>query len=197
MELSVLEKYIPSDATLILRKWLSGHSVHIRITRDRHSKLGDYRKNRDGSHQITVNGTLPEELFFFVLTHELAHLMAFHHYGFRIAPHGAEWKHVFRTMLMESLEVYTETLQEILQRFSKSPKANFLASPELVKYFYADAQEEAFIFVENIPQGHCFEYRSKQYIIEGKRKKNYLCKEIESGKQYVFSPLVQVRQIKI
>jgi predicted SprT family Zn-dependent metalloprotease len=46
----------------------------------------------DNSHQITINGTLEPQLFFFVLTHELAHLIAFEKYGRRISPHGQEWK---------------------------------------------------------------------------------------------------------
>lgn len=196
MSISTLEKYLPPNTLPFLKKWFGSHVIHIRITRDRHSKLGDYRKERDGSHQITVNSTLDPYLFFFVLTHELAHLIAFHDYGFRIGPHGKEWKHTFRLMLLDSLEVYPEDLQLILKRFSVSPKANFMSSPDLVRYFNEGTYEEEIFYVEDIPQGQEFEYRNHLYMVEGKRKKNYLCKQLNSGKQYVFSPLVQVRQIK-
>jgi hypothetical protein len=98
----------------------------------------------DNSHQITINGTLEPQLFFFVLTHELAHLIAFEKYGRRISPHGQEWKQTFREMLLESLEAYQEDLKLIIKDFSKSPKANFMASPELVKYFHKE--EDGFYY---------------------------------------------------
>lgn len=195
MSIATLEKYLPPDTLPFLKQWFGTHVIHIRITRDRHSKLGDYRKERSGGHQITVNSTLEPHLFFFVLTHELAHLLAFHNYGFRIAPHGKEWKHTFGEMLMDSLSVYPEDLQGILRKFALSPKANYMSSPDLVRYFNSTTYEDEIIYVEDIPQGREFEYRSQRYLVEGKRKKNYLCKQLDSGKQYVFSPLVQVRQI--
>lgn len=196
MSISILEKYLPNETLPFLRKWFAQHVIHIRITRDRHSKLGDYRKERSGSHQITINSTLEPHLFFFVLTHELAHLIAFHDYGFRIAPHGKEWKHTFRMMLVESLFVYPEDLQAILRRFAVSPKANYMSSPDLVRYFNAPTYEEDVFYVEDIPLGKHFYYRKHFYSVEGKRKKNYLCKELESGQTYVFSPLVEVKLIK-
>ena len=44
----------------------------------------------------------------------------------------------FREMLLESLEAYQEDLKLIIKDFQKSPKANFMASPELVKYFHKE-----------------------------------------------------------
>jgi predicted SprT family Zn-dependent metalloprotease len=60
----------------------------------------------------------------------LAHLIAFEKFGRRISPHGNEWKMTFK-MLLESLEVYEDDLKPIIIKFSKSPKANFMASPDL------------------------------------------------------------------
>jgi predicted SprT family Zn-dependent metalloprotease len=56
-----------------------------------------------------------------VLTHELAHLIAFEKYGRRISPHGNEWKKLSENAF-ESLEVYEEDLKPIIIKFSKSPK---------------------------------------------------------------------------
>ena len=104
MSIQSLEKYLPQNTLLYLRKWFSDYSIHIKVTRNRNSKLGDYRKLRDNSHEISINSTLAPQLFFFVLTHELAHLIAFEKFGRRIAPHGNEWKHTFREMLLESAD---------------------------------------------------------------------------------------------
>ena len=149
----------------------------------------------DKSHQITVNSTLQPELFFFVLTHELAHLIAFEKYGYRISPHGNEWKYTFREMLHESMEVYHDDLKGIILKFSRSPKANFMASPELVRYFHAEDLKDEQNYIEDLKSGEIFIYRRMTYVIEEKLKKNYLCKNLETGKKYVFKPLARVEKI--
>ena len=150
----------------------------------------------DKSHQITVNSTLQPELFFFVLTHELAHLIAFEKYNFRISPHGAEWKHTFREMLHESISVYSEDLQPIILSYASSPKANFMASPDLVRYFHAEDLHEEQGYLGDFSEGETFLYRGMSYIIEKKLKKNYLCRNLDNGKKYVFKPLARVEKMK-
>ena len=196
MSVSVLEKFLPENALPYLKIWFGSYPCHLKITKNRNSKLGDYRKLPDKSHQITVNGTLEPQLFFFVLTHELAHLIAFEKYGRRISPHGAEWKQTFREMLLESLTVYTEDLRPIIQKFSKSPKANFMASPDLVKYFHRPEEDDEQTFIENLKKGELFEYKKEIFVIEETTKKRYLCKNIKSSRKYYFRNLAQVKKLK-
>lgn len=196
MSVSVLEKFLPENALPYLKIWFGSYPCHLKITKNRNSKLGDYRKLPDKSHQITVNGTLEPQLFFFVLTHELAHLIAFEKYGRRISPHGAEWKQTFREMLLESLTVYAEDLRPIIQKFSKSPKANFMASPDLVKYFHVPKEDDEQIFIENLKKGELFEYKKEIFVIEETTKKRYLCKNIKSSRKYYFRNLAQVKKLK-
>lgn len=197
MSVKNLEKYLPENTLPYLRKWFGEHYIHIKITRGRNSKLGDYRRMPDKSHQITVNSTLQPQLFFFVLTHELAHLLAFEKFGNRIAPHGMEWKHTFRDMLLESIEIYEEDLKPIIKKFSLSPKANFMASPDLVKYFHIENLEENHYFIEQLEVGNKFIYRQQKYIIHEKLKKNYICKNLSNGKNYIFKPLAKVEKTDI
>ncbi len=196
MSVSVLEKFLPENALPYLKIWFGSYPCHLKITKNRNSKLGDYRKLPDKSHQITVNGTLEPQLFFFVLTHELAHLIAFEKYGRRISPHGAEWKQTFREMLLESLTVYAEDLRPIIQKFSKSPKANFMASPDLVKYFHRPEEDDEQTFIENLKKGELFEYKKEIFVIEETTKKRYLCKNIKSSRKYYFRNLAQVKKLK-
>ena len=188
-----LEKFLPDNTLPFLKVWFGNYNCHLKITRNRNSKLGDYRKMPDNSHQITINGTLEPQLFFFVLTHELAHLIAFEKYGRRISPHGQEWKQTFREMLLESLEAYQEDLKLIIKDFSKSPKANFMASPELVKYFHKE--EDGFYYIENLEIGERFIFRKETYIIKEKIKKRYLCKNLSNGKQYLFKSSSKVEKL--
>ncbi|SHL55771.1 SprT-like domain-containing protein [Chryseobacterium polytrichastri] len=194
MSIQSLEKYLPENTLQYLKNWFLDYYIHIKITRNRNSKLGDYRKRPDNSHEITINSTLPPQLFFFVLTHELAHLIAFEKYGRRISPHGNEWKETFRLMLLESLEVYEEELRPIITRFSKSPKANFMASPDLVKYFHIEKQDDTLQFIEELQKGEYFIYRNEKYLLEGLIKKNYLCKNLATGRKYSFKPLARVEK---
>lgn len=195
MSIQILEKYLPHGCQSYLKHWFGDYYIHIKITKDRASKLGDYRKLPDKSHLITINATLEPQLFFFVLTHELAHLIAFENFGHRIAPHGAEWKVTFGKMIIESLANYSEDLQSILIKFAKSPKANFMASPELVRYFKYKKIESHLTFVEDLGINDVFLYKNEEYKMLGRLKKNYLCKQLNSGREYRFSSLAKVEKI--
>lgn len=192
MSIQSLQNYLPENTLPYLKKWFSNHYIHIKITKNRESKLGDYRKLRDNSHEISLNSTLPPQLFFFVLTHELAHLLAFEKYGRKIAPHGAEWKHTFRNMLLESIEVYEDNLKPIIINFSRSPKANFMASPDLVKYFEIRNQDDGSEYIHELKNGDQFIYRNEKYVLQSLIKKNYLCMHLASGRKYSFKPLARV-----
>lgn len=192
MSVSLLEKYLPEKTLPFLRKWFGEHYIHIKITKGRNSKLGDYRKMPDKSHQITINSTLQPQLFFFVLTHELAHLIAFEKFGRRISAHGLEWKQTFQEMLLESISIYSEDLKPIILNFSKSPKANFMASPDLVRYFHIEDYEDESSYIEDLTINDRFIYRKQTYILQEKLKKNYLCQNLDNGKKYIFKPLARV-----
>lgn len=196
MSISILEQYLPSDTQPFLRRWFASYKIHIRITRDRNSKLGDYRKMPDKSHEISINSTLDRQLFFFVLTHELAHLIAFEKFGGRISAHGQEWKSTFREMLLESISIYTSDLQPVIRQFAKNPKANFMASPELVRYFHVDDPDDSQFFVEQLAPDSEFLYKGDLYKIIEKKKKLYLCVNLKNSKKYLFRPLAKVEKNK-
>lgn len=195
MSISVLEQYLPENTLPFLKKWFADYFIHIKITKNRNSKLGDYRKLPDKSHQITINSALDKQLFFFVLTHELAHLIAFEKFNNRISAHGKEWKDTFREMLLESIDIYTDDLKPIIRRFSSNPKANFMASPELVRYFYIENPEDQFAFVEDLSVKDNFHYKGDQYEILEKKKKLYLCINLNNSKKYLFRPLAKVEKL--
>ncbi|HBR10622.1 MAG TPA: transcription elongation protein SprT [Chryseobacterium sp.] len=196
MSISILEQYLPSDTQPFLRRWFASYKIHIRITRDRNSKLGDYRKMPDKSHEISINSTLDRQLFFFVLTHELAHLIAFEKFGGRISAHGQEWKSTFREMLLESISIYTSDLQPVIRQFAKNPKANFMASPELVRYFHIDDPDDSQVFVEQLAPDSEFIYKGDLYKMIEKKKKLYLCVNLKNSKKYLFRPLAKVEKNK-
>lgn len=195
MSIETLKKYLPENTLPFLKNWFGPYFIHIKITRERNSKLGDYRKLRDNSHEITINSTLEPQLFFFVLTHELAHMLSFEKFGHRIAPHGSEWKQTFRNMLVESISIYHQDLQKIILDFAKSPKANFMASPDLVRYFRLKDNSGGHVFVEELEPHNEFIYNKQRYILIEKLKKNYLCRNLDNGKTYSFRGLASVQKL--
>lgn len=195
MSINVLEQYLPESTLPFLKKWFADYFIHIRITKNRDSKLGDYRRLPDKSHQITINSTLDKQLFFFVLTHELAHLIAFEKFSYRISAHGKEWKETFRNMLRESSDVYTIDLKPIIIKFSENPKANFMASPDLVRYFHVKDSDDKSSFIESMSIDNTFLYKNEKYRILEKKKKLYLCANLNNSKKYLFRPLAKVEKI--
>lgn len=193
MPVAVLEKYLPKETLPYLKRWFADNAIHIHITRGRHSKLGDYRTMPDATHKITINSTLPPYLFFFVLTHELAHLIAFKRYGRKISPHGSEWKRTFSEMLLESIDVYEDAIKPAILKYALAPKANFMSSPDLVRYYESKTGNAGDVFVEALPPGARFCYRGREFRLKEKLKINYLCQETATGRNYTFKPLAKVQ----
>src|SRR6266699_2864927 len=91
-----LAAYLPDGSFENVVHYLHQHRVHLTVTRERKSVLGDYRNAVHGkNHRITVNGNLNKYAFLITLLHELAHLLTYEKYGHRIQPHGAPWKSEF------------------------------------------------------------------------------------------------------
>src|SRR5215471_17479909 len=94
--LHTLAEFLPANSFEQVAEYLNLYKVHLTITRQRRSVLGDYRNAVHGkNHRITINGNLNSFAFLITLIHELAHLLAFEQYGNRINAHGREWKHIY------------------------------------------------------------------------------------------------------
>lgn len=192
MDLTVLKKYIPDSGIPFIEKWLSPYSFNLTIKNARKTKLGDYRKPVKGKpHEITVNGGMPQSLCFHVLTHEIAHLIAIDKNIFRINPHGEEWKKVFGTMILESIEVYEEDLRPIMIRFAINPKASFHADKHIYEYYYK-LQNDGKTLLKEVNDLEFFKLNNLTFKKIKKLKTRYICKEIKTGKQFLISQFAPV-----
>src|SRR5947207_3677758 len=96
----VLSKYIPVEAVPICIAWIVQFNIHLRITKSRASKYGDYRPHPDKhGHIITVNHDLNRYSFLLTFIHEVAHLVCQKKYSRFISPHGKEWKREYSILL--------------------------------------------------------------------------------------------------
>lgn len=197
---TVLQKYIPEHAVAPVFELIKAYHVHLKVVGERITRHGDYRKNPDGSHSITVNANLNKYRFLITLIHEIAHLVAFKKFGSSIKPHGIEWKQTFRLLMLPFINPFifpNEVLPLIANHFknpSASSDTDAMLSMALKKF---DEQNENY-FINDLPFGCVFRIPNGKIFRKGQlRVKLFECMEVKSGKVYLFKPNAEVELLKI
>lgn len=191
----VLVPYIPEYALNGVFELIKDHQVQLKIVNERRTRHGDYRKNPDGSHTITVNASLNKYKFLMTLIHELAHLVAFKRFGRAIKPHGREWKYTYQQMMLPYLrpEIFPNQLLPLMARHFKNPTASSDTDTMLslaLKQF--DAKNEL-NYVFELPQGAFFRLSNGRIFQKGPlRIKKYECIEVSTQRRFAFSPNAEV-----
>lgn len=195
-----LAKYLPETAVIPCFELIRGSHVHLKIVNERVTRHGDYRRRKDGNHQITVNASLNKYRFLITLIHEIAHLVAFEKYGRNIKPHGLEWKRTFQYLMLPFIrpEVFPSQLLPLLARHFKNPKASSSTDAHLsIALKQYDEQQSEKSYVYELPIGSVFRiYNGKLFKKGNKRTKRYECAEISTGKMFLFQPNAEVELIK-
>ena len=163
--------YLPAgDYEPLFSKWLEGLNYQIAISRPRKSKLGDFRPPRLGQiARITMNADLGPFQFLTTLTHEIAHLIAWEKYGRRAAPHGKEWKAIFREMLIELAQhqAWPENYSRALLKHAKSPKAAVGADPHLQQTLLI-LDESTDLLLQSLGAGAQFTFKGRHFRYDEK-----------------------------
>jgi len=196
--LDYLKRWIPGAAAPLILEYLNHYQVHLTITRERKSVLGDYRHaTRDQNHRISVNGNLNPWSFLITLIHELAHLVTFMEYGNRVQSHGKEWKAIYRKMLEEfiKLSIFPPDILAALKKNLHDLPASSCADEGLMRVLRGyDEKAGDLLLVEQIPEGACFSLEDNRVFRKGKKlRKRFQCMELATGKLYLFSPIYEVR----
>ncbi len=194
MNLKSLDPFLPTGALIFIEKWLEDVHVVIKLKNERRTKLGDYRFNHHPHlHQISVGKNLAPEAFFFVLTHEIAHLKVQKKFGSKAKSHGMEWKFIFGEMLRESIEIYKESRNEIIQH-AKRPKASVGADKNLFQTLFLKKDQLGNI-VENLTENQKFRIGKRVFQRGSKRKIRYICKELKTGRMFLVNGQAIVDEI--
>ena len=197
--MEALSKYIPEAAVIPAFELIKQNDVYLKIVNERVTRHGDYRKTKDGQHQITVNASLNKYRFFVTLIHEIAHLVAFKKFGRNIKPHGTQWKFTFQQLMLPFInpQVFPSQLLPVLALHFKNPKASSDTDARLslaLKQF-DPVNDKNYIF--EIPAGGNFRlYNGKIFKRGNKRVKRYECLEVATGKIYLFQPNAEVEFLK-
>jgi hypothetical protein len=200
---AALKSFLPEEALSLACDKLREYPHHLVITEPRSTKLGDFTADpRSGRHVLTVNGNLNKYAFLITLMHELAHLITYVNHRDKVKPHGAEWKGYFKQTLGPFLRrnVFPEDVAKAIASYLANPAASTCADIHLSKTLarYDKKSHPDIQLLDDIPHNARFIYgREHRVFIKGERlRTRYRCFEESTKYEYLFSPLVKIRQVK-
>ena len=192
--ISKLANYLPDNSIEQVEIILNNHPIHIKIVNKRSTKHGDFKRDRAGFTQISINNSLNKYQFLITLIHEIAHFLTYKQ-KLRAKPHGKEWKHNFQGLMLNFLHpsIFPEDLLPILAKHLKNPKASANADVKLTYALkqYDEISGKSFIFELNY--GSIFTFNNKNYKKGNKRRTRFECVELSSNKIYLFNQNAEVK----
>lgn len=166
---------------------IAAENILLKLSAPRKSKLGDYRYNfGNKTHQISVNINLSEPEFFVTFLHELAHKKCFDQFQGKVQPHGAEWKALFRDLMLDVLAsvAMSEAVAKEINTAIINPKATKVIPPE-----------KGALLVNSLSVGDVFELKAgRRFKILQKRRTRFLCVDLKSKKQYTVAGMASVHK---
>lgn len=198
---SELIPFLPPNTFEEVAQYFQDHTIHLTLTRERKSVLGDYRHpTRDAPyHRISVNATLHQYSFLITLLHELAHMLVFIQYKGSVMPHGAEWKNQFQKMLIPYIgkNFFPKDIEVALIKYLSNPKASTCTDTNLYKALYKYNNKEGWTLIEFLNVGATFIIDDgRLYKLLEKRRTRYRCEELGTGKMYLFPSIYEVKPMQ-
>lgn len=196
-----LARYLPAGAVEGIYDILNTHAVRLHITRERHSKLGDYRwpqRNHEG-HEISVNGNMGPYMFLSVMLHEVAHLDTRLQYDGRVAPHGHEWQQNYARRLRQFRHCFPSESLALLDRYvSRIPLHRRTGEEfeQVLKRYNPDYTPAAELHLDDLPPGTLFRIAGRPsplFRSLERRRTRWLCQDTATARQYLVrgaSPVV-------
>jgi len=195
-----LLELIPEASHELVKPLISECCLNIKIVKVRKTKHGDFKKLKNGFNQITLNHIDNKYRFLITLIHELAHYKVYKNIKKRVSPHGIEWKSTYKLMMLPFLNnrIFPNEILSRLAIHVKNPPASTDSDTNLVvalnKYDYFNDNK---IFLNDLSEDCLFEFdQGKVFLVKRKLRKRYICKELSSGREYLFSPVARIKPIE-
>lgn len=190
-----LAKYLPAAAVDSVFNYLAQHSVHLHITRERYSKLGDYRwpQPRHQRHEISVNGNLNPYHFLLVLLHEMAHLDTWLQYKTSVQPHGHEWQAAYARLINQYLGIFPTDIALLMQRYTARIPLSRTIEKQIdarMRHYDPDYTPSQDITLNDLTPGTRFHIASRpdhHFQVLEKRRTRWICLNLADGKKYLVS----------
>jgi SprT protein len=193
-----ISRFIPPAASAEVLQMLHHYRVHLTVTKERSSVLGDYRHAiGQKAHRISVNGNLNRYSFLITLIHEIAHLITFDKHGNKVLSHGREWKKIYAELLSVFMrpDVFPSEIIAVLRNSLNDLPASSCADEPLMRVL-KKYDQNGLVMVEDVKEGALFSIRDGNVFRKGKKlRKRFQCVEIKTGKLYLFSPVYEVKAV--
>jgi len=200
--LAALEQFLPPDTFDMVAPHFYAHRIHLTLTHERKSVLGDYRIPTRSLpvHRISINSTLNRYSFLITLLHEMAHLLTWVHFADKAAPHGREWKTQFRHLLVPFMgrRIFPADVEEALHAYLQNPAASTCTDARLYKALYRyDTRRPGYRLVDDIRVNGQFATEDGRVWekVESLRTRAR-CRCLETGKMYFFQGIVEVKAVR-
>ncbi|MCX6201492.1 MAG: SprT-like domain-containing protein [Bacteroidetes bacterium] len=199
--MQALAGFLPDKSFEQVLAYLHEYRVHLTITKQRKSVLGDYRHpGRGANHRISINGNLNKYEFLITFLHELAHLLTFEKFSNRVEAHGKEWKFCYGQLLQHFVaqQIFPPDIEKALQKSILNPAATAGGETELLMVLrgYNEKQKPGYALVASVAEGSLFVTDNGRVFCKGPlRRKRYECTEVKTGLRYTFSALSEVKPI--
>jgi hypothetical protein len=192
---------IPKASHELIKKLIDSENLTIKVVKTRKTKHGDFRSLKNRKFQITLNKIDNKYRFLITLVHELAHFKVFQSFGNSVNPHGTEWKKTYKFLMLPFLNnlIFPEDVLRHLALHMINPPATTDSDLNLVVALQKhDLIDDKKIFLFEIPEKSIFIHNSSKLFVKlYKRRKRYICKELSSGKKYLFSPVARIKLNKL
>lgn len=196
-----LAAFLPEGCFDKVVHYLHYYKVHLTVTKERTSVLGDYRNAVHGkNHRISVNSNLNKYAFLITLLHELAHLLTFEKYGHRVSSHGKEWKSIYGHLLADFVNrnIFPADIEKELKHSLTNPAASSCAEEHLMRVLRKyDLKKDGLVLVEELPLNTLFVTKDGRVFRKGEKlRKRYRCTELKTGLVYLFSAIYEVMPVR-
>ena len=187
---ALLSPFLPPAALDDMVQYIISYSIHLKITRERHSKLGDYRlpTPQQPGHTISVNGNLNPHAFLLVLLHELAHMLTFLDCGRSVRPHGHEWQQHYSRLLQHYTDVGgfpPDVVPMLREYYSKIPLSKRLER-EIDRQLQVIVKPENTVRLDSLPTGTRFRIgrRARMFELIERQRTRWKCRDVATGRLY-------------
>lgn len=199
-KITILDQYLPPGAAPVIAHWIDFYQCEFTISRNRVTKLGDYRPPYQGlGHRISVNYNLNSYAFLVTTIHEFAHLLTWNEYKRKVKPHGKEWKCNFKRIMTPFLvsSVFPDDVRKAIDTHLENPAASSCADLNLYRVLkHYDDKSSGLVSVEELTTNSLFTVKNGRAFRKGNLiRKRYKCVELRTGMTYLFNPLTEVKVV--
>lgn len=195
-KVDVLAQYMPASAAPVIAKWIDYFQCEFKISKNRATKLGDYRHPfRGAGHKISVNNDLNPYAFLVTTVHEFAHLLTWNDHKNKVKPHGSEWKLNFKRMMAPFIEqsIFPDDVQQAILNYLSNPAASSCTDLRLSRALKKYDASVSHTRLEELPLHTLFTIKDGRRFKKGERlRKRYRCTCLDNGNIYLFNPLAEV-----